>query len=682
MRRYRAIAVFLLGVGMTFVLGTAFADEQDTIKAECQEIRRQAQAAKAPSARARQRISLTISVTWSCIQASGGKGDYWLKKAREYRQQARAHWASAEGAISVDGAPAGGESRDSGSSGAKPPGGGSAGGGSTTSSGADERVSLKTECGALMAKFQGAKPKDAASRQKLAIVQNKSFACMQALHGKGDYWLAQARQHRDAAKAAWAAAVAAGVNDVVEEGIQKAPAFTTGECQKACEVNFKGMVGLIEQCKKKNCLQEMEGNQASANYFERYSGGMKTTLSEIKAFRDRIYGVACPTGKGLKPVADAFVTQAEKTLLGVERCKRTRSLDQLQKCMQPYATVVNGAFNAIKRLADQMEEVCKRIQAENSLPELQADYKRRLARAKESADEVVAASRNMQKCGTYDWMPVTQIPSLMERLLACEPKTEGFGARKKLAECMEQPLRRLSEISAKFREMIARVNKEVNIGKTLCEAVNKAKGVVEDVGEFVLEKACKEAARMSLPGLLSIPLRQVLPSWLASCPLKFAEGFLCSIPELLKSAVAIVKASPEVCGPIAAVPGATVVCGLVAMIKNAVPKIISTGKQLLGCFQRIGAVQFGIEVMKSAVPELCDFVGGLVFDMVVEILSAGAATGGIVAKYIGKVAHIVHKATESLKLGNIAIDKLVESGKKVAEVAEGIEAACGLGAGH
>jgi hypothetical protein len=643
-------------------------NEQDTIKAECQRIRQQAQAAKAPSARAKQRINSALSVASTCIQAASGKGEYWLKRARELRQQARSHWAGAEGAIDVDGTPAG-----------SPVGSGSPSG--TPAGGDDERASIKVECGALMARFQGAKAKNAATRQKLAVVQGKSYACMQALNGKGDSWLAQARQHRDAAKAAWSAAVAAGVTDVVEQGIQAAPAFSTGECQKACEVNFKASPWAVEKCKKDKCRQEITDNKDKAQTFDRMKREVQGLFNEATSLYQRMSASTCDARAHLKSVGEGLYRTAKAGIDNVDKCSRVTGAEQMKNCMGSMTAMTNGGLGGLRTLAAEMAKPCPRPGQPVDDP---TTGTRQYAsvweahRAKINSQVSLLRSALQQIVVRGKCMPLKPAQDIQKFISAAEKMVANTEGCKRLADphltnCMNITFIPLTGF-VKAAQGIS--DKAVKEGESLgCKILE----TVEEVGKFALEKACKLGAKVSGFGLLSAALGQILPSWLASCPLKFSEGFLCSIPELLQSAIAIVKAAPQMCGPIALIPPAMVPCGLMALIKNAVPKIIAAGKQAFACFQRIGALPFAGAVLKSMVGPICSFAGGLAFDIVVEILSAGAATGGMVAKYVGKVAHFIHTLSEAMKVGKmkIAVDKVVESGKTIAEIAHELGAACG-----
>ena len=154
-----------------------------------------------------------------------------------------------------------------------------------------------------------------------------------------------------------------------------------------------------------------------------------------------------------------------------------------------------------------------------------------------------------------------------------------------------------------------------------------------------------------------------------TCLTKFQEGFLSSLPDMLKGLADVVIGSAKAgwankstclkMGPLFST------CGLYYSAKAKFEKIGA-------CFKAMGTKEILKLLWEEAWKLGCKVAGELVADATLEALSAGSGTPAVVAKWILKVHHLLAPATwlkihKAAKAVNTAIDYAKDVAKGLAE---------------
>jgi hypothetical protein len=148
--------------------------------------------------------------------------------------------------------------------------------------------------------------------------------------------------------------------ELAEKGVENAQAFTTGTCQQKCELAYHGMKWHIDKCKKDNCKAEMEDNKNSARSWEAASAELKSSLAEVTQVHRRIGAVDCDFRAEVKQRALVEHRKAMQAVADAEACRRSRSTEQLQRCVQPLIGHVKAALAALGPMATEIEGPCPR----------------------------------------------------------------------------------------------------------------------------------------------------------------------------------------------------------------------------------------------------------------------------------------------------------------------------------
>lgn len=136
---------------------------------------------------------------------------------------------------------------------------------------------------------------------------------------------------------------------------------------------------------------------------------------------------------------------------------------------------------------------------------------------------------------------------------------------------------------------------------------------------------------------------------LFTCMDEIQKGFWCAIPDMIKDIGLMIWNSAkaawnhkEVCLPTMVLNPAApfmgpLFCGFVYWMKDSITKMVS-------CFKSLKGAQIMDILLEEGVKLGCNFVGGLIFDAVLAVLTAGGSTGASVVKWLVKLKDVLSPA--------------------------------------
>lgn len=181
-----------------------------------------------------------------------------------------------------------------------------------------------------------------------------------------------------------------------------------------------------------------------------------------------------------------------------------------------------------------------------------------------------------------------------------------------------------------------------------------------------------------------------------TCYNNLYAGFICGIPDAIISIGKMiwgigeavwknrgtclkfgVAASPlfAYMGPLAPSAG-LLMCGTFYYLKDAVTKFVDTIKKAYQCFSAMSKDKLVHLVLNQAIGTVCNILGSVAFDIVLNVLTAGGGAPATVAKWINKIKTILDKLQPLQYLKKIGADKIKNAmsytGRFADEVAGGL----------
>jgi gas vesicle protein len=204
--------------------------------------------------------------------------------------------------------------------------------------------------------------------------------------------------------------------------------------------------------------------------------------------------------------------------------------------------------------------------------------------------------------------------------------------------------------------------------KSLCSrgltyVKNGAKEIWEGMKSLDCGKIVEGFSRFDLLAVLMSKL------WVpaGTCLVEFRKGFYCGIPDMIVTLGKLYLGSAQaawnnkkVCGVATILagplgPSAFMGCGLFFYGKEQVAKMAA-------CFKKLNTKEFFSLLWKEAWKLGCNVLGGIVLDIVIDLLLAGGGTPAIVAKWVKKVGDMLSPAAWmkiANKIGAKSVDAAV-----------------------
>jgi hypothetical protein len=214
----------------------------------------------------------------------------------------------------------------------------------------------------------------------------------------------------------------------------------------------------------------------------------------------------------------------------------------------------------------------------------------------------------------------------------------------------------------------------------LCDkGVSYVKGKAKEVWDGIKEVDCGKI----VDGLSGFDITTIFLDklWAPAgvCLREFRKGFICGIPDMIKTLYQLGRGSIEaawanktkcfgtafLAGPMG--PSAFAMCGLYYYAKPKVQKMVGCIKSL----SQSGNMKLFWKVLWEEAWKLgCNVLGSIAMDVVLDVLSAGVGTIASVAKWVKKLADLLSPAVWmkiANKIGQKAVDSTISYMQNVAK---------------
>lgn len=214
-----------------------------------------------------------------------------------------------------------------------------------------------------------------------------------------------------------------------------------------------------------------------------------------------------------------------------------------------------------------------------------------------------------------------------------------------------------------------------NKGKTFL--AQQLKAAWEALKRFDCSGVVTALAPIASP--LTAALASLVPGGFGTtCHNNLLAGFICGIPDAIvaigKMLIGIGQAAwdnKKTClatgivmapvfgfmGPLAPTAG-ILMCGAFYYFKNSITNFIQNIKNAISCFKAMSTKDLIKLIFDQAVGTVCNFIGGIAFDIVLAVLTAGSGAVASVAKWVTKVKDFLTKLNPMEYLKKIGVPKL------------------------